>query len=55
MSLITSHLQLYVACNAPIQEETAEVHLNWDNHIQNFHMGRYIIGYTVGKHVLWIC
>ena len=25
----------------------------WDNGIQNFHLGRYIIGYTVGNLVLW--
>ena len=24
-----------------------------DNHIQNFHLGRYIVGYTVGNLVLW--
>ena len=24
-----------------------------DNYIQNFHMGRYIVGYTVGNLVLW--
>ena len=24
-----------------------------DNCIQNFHLGRYIVGYTVGKVVLW--
>ena len=23
-----------------------------DNHIQNFHLGRYIVGYTLGNHVL---
>ena len=28
------------------------VHLNGDNHIQNFHLGRYIDGYTFGNHVL---
>ena len=28
------------------------VHLNGDNHIQNFHLGRYIVGYTFGNHVL---
>ena len=28
------------------------VHSNVDNHIQNFHLGRYIAGYTVGNHVL---
>ena len=24
-----------------------------DNHIQIFHLGRYIVGYTVGNFVLW--
>ena len=28
------------------------VHKNGDNHIQNFHLGRYIVGYTFGNHVL---
>ena len=28
------------------------VHLNGDNHIQNFHLGRYIVGYMFGNHVL---
>ena len=28
------------------------MHLNGDNHIQNFHLGRYIVGYTFGNHVL---
>ena len=28
------------------------VHLNGDNHIQNFHLWRYIVGYTFGNHVL---
>ena len=25
---------------------------NGDNHIQNFHLGRYFVGYTFGNHVL---
>ena len=33
----------------------AKVHLKGDNHIQNFHLGRYIIGYMVRNHVLWLC
>ena len=45
-------MRLYVAFNAPIRVETAEVYLNGDNHIQNFHLGRYIVGYTFGNHVL---
>ena len=55
MSLITSHLlddvRLYASCNAPIREETAEVHLNGDNSIKNFNFGGggYILGYTFGK------
>ena len=28
------------------------VNLNGDNCIQNFHLGRYIVGYTVGNLVL---
>ena len=30
------------------------VHENGDNHIQNHHLGRYIVGYTFGNHVLWL-
>ena len=30
----------------------SDVHLG-DNCIQNFHLGRYIVGYTVGNVVLW--
>ena len=29
------------------------VHSNGDNHIQNFLLGRYIVGYMVGNLVLW--
>ena len=35
----------------PIWEETVEVHLNGDNYIQNFQLGRYIVGYTFWNHV----
>ena len=42
------------ACSAPIWDETADVQKNKDNHIQNFHLGRYNAGYTVGNHVLRI-
>ena len=42
---------LYASSKASILEETTEVHLNGDNHVQNFHLGRYIVGYTVGKFV----
>ena len=28
------------------------VHLNGDNHIQNFHLGRYNVGHMVGNLVL---
>ena len=45
-------VRLYAAFNAPIRNETAEVHQNGDNHIQNAHLGRYIVGYTFGNHVL---
>ena len=26
--------------------------LSFDNHIHNFYLGRYIVGYTVGNHIL---
>ena len=28
------------------------VHYNGDNHVQNFHLGKYIVGHTFGNHVL---
>ena len=31
------------------------VHYNEDNHIQIFHLGRFIVGYTNGNLVLWLC
>ena len=34
------------------QFETTNFIKNWDNNIQNFHLGKYIVGYTVGNHVL---
>ena len=55
-SLIKSHFLGWHAAlcgfNAPIQDQTAKVHYNGDNHIQNFHLGRYVVGYTFGNHVL---
>ena len=55
-SLITSNfvgdVGLYAACNAPIRDETAEVYKNGEKHIQNFHLGSYIVGYTFGNYVL---
>ena len=45
-------MQLFTASNAPIRDETAEMHYNGNNHIQNFHLGRIIVGYTFGNHVL---
>ena len=45
-------MRLYEACNVSIWEETVEVHLNVDNHIQDYHLERYIVGYTFGNHVL---
>ena len=42
MCLVALHM-------APIWAETAEEHENVDNHIQNFHLERYI----VGNHILW--
>ena len=32
-----------------------KMHENEGNHIQNFHLGRYIAGYKVTNHVLWPC
>ena len=46
------YVRLYAACNSPIRDETAEVHCNVDNHIQNFHLGRYSIRYTFGNQIL---
>ena len=45
-------MQLDVAFNPPIWDETAEMHKNGYSHIQNFHLGRHILGYTVGNHDL---
>ena len=42
----------FLLCNAPIWDETAEVHYNQDNHIQNFHLGSYIVRYTFGNQIL---
>ena len=33
-------MQLYAACNAPILDKAAEVHLNGDSHIQHLLLGR---------------
>ena len=35
-----------------LKEKLLIVHRDGDNHIQNFHLGRNIIGYTFGNHVL---
>ena len=41
-------------------KEGLKAHQYWrgndlgDNCIQNFHLGRYIVGYTFGNHVLWL-
>ena len=45
----------YVACSALIWDETAKVFWNRDNFIQNFHFGRYFVGYMVGNHILQFC
>ena len=42
----------FLLCNAPIWDKTAEVHYNEDNHIQNFHLGSYIVRYTFGNQIL---
>ena len=49
MSHWLDDVQLFAACNAPIRDETAAMHLNGDNHIQNFHLRRYIVGCTFRK------
>ena len=38
--------------NCLFEEKMLTAHKNGDNHIQNFHLGRYIVGYTFGNHVL---
>ena len=38
-----------VPCNAQVWDKTAEAHYNGDNLIQNFNLGRYIVGYTFGN------
>ena len=43
---------LYVACNAPIWGETAEVYKNGNNHIQNFNLWKSIAGSTLLNYVL---
>ena len=45
-------MQLFAACYDQIGDETAEMHYNGNNHIQNFDLGRYILGYTVENLVL---
>ena len=46
----------YAARNTPIWYENTEVHHNVDNHIQNWHLGRYIIiYYKVRNQVLRLC
>ena len=40
------------ACNTPNLKEIVELHLNGDNHVQNFLFWKYIVGYTVENHVL---
>ena len=58
MSLITTNwldnVWFYAAHNAPILDEIEEALSNGDNHIQNFHLGRYFDGYTLGNNVLWL-
>ena len=44
------HNILRFHCNFKVQ--MLLVHLNGDNHIQNFHLGMYIAGYTFGNHAL---
>ena len=37
-SILLDEVRLYAACDAPIRDETTEVHWNGDNHIQNLHV-----------------
>ena len=52
-SLITSYsvddVSLCAVCKAPVGDETAEMHYIGDYHIQNFHLMKYIVKYTVGN------
>ena len=45
------NMWFYAAYNAPIGDKTAEERQNEDNHIQNFYLRRYIVGYTVVNHI----
>ena len=40
----------FMACNSLIWEDTAD----GDNHILNFHLGRYVVRYTFGNHILML-
>ena len=35
----------------PLTKKWKKVHYNGDNQIQNFHLGRYIVGFMVGNYV----
>ena len=53
--MMNAFVWLYEACNASISDKTLEAHWNGDNCIENFHLGRYIVGYTLGDNVLCLC
>ena len=44
-----TEVTLYLRCNLQSKQENTYL---GDNCIQNFHLGRYIVGYTVGNYVL---
>ena len=41
-----------MACNAKILDNNYRSALERENDIQNFHLGKFIVGYTFGNHVL---
>ena len=56
VSLITSHFVGWRAALCRLQCSTlssiCRSALEWVNHIPNFYLGKYIVGYTFGNHVL---
>ena len=47
-----TQLQLFAGATYYIEGRILLSHKNGDNHIQNFHLGRYIVGYAVGNYIL---
>ena len=56
MQLASGFMKTYMSkkvhFHCPYEGIMLIVHSNGDNHIQNFYLGRYIVGYTFGNHVL---